>query len=352
VLGDDIRRQVCRLIPTFGVEHRRAEILRAFETLCGESLTIAAGQRSPDHSRINADGTPFQFALDLSASGGGPFQFLGEAGPCGAGADVRRRAAAAAWRALVEACRLDAEADAAAPLLGGLIPETPALPANLCWFAVRYPVAGPPAVTLYVNGAWGSDAERWGRLDTLAAAAGATPRWRRLRESLGTLAPLGAAITVRSGTPPAVRVYVRGYGLPVSTYRDALTVAAPAAVAGAAFDSCAAALLGDDVRRPTQSVVVSADLAESANAGGKVEFCTHCAFSDDAEASRRIGAWLRAEGLGEAAYRTTVDRLTDGATVPPAGRHASLHAFAGVGIRGDLVHASVYLNPGAVLDGP
>jgi len=349
VLADDIRRQVRRLIPAFGVEHRSDEILRAFDLLCGESLAITAGQRSPEHSRINADGTPFQFALDLSAAGSGPFQFLGEAGPCGAGADVRRRAAAAAWRLLAAACRLDAEAEAAAALVAGLTPESPALPAHLCWFAVRYPVAGPPALTLYVNGAWGSDAERWGRLDTLAAAAGATTRWRHLRAALCGLAPLGAAITVRSGAPPAVRAYVRGYGLPVSIYRDALAVAAPAPLAVAAFDACAAALLGEAVGRPTQSVVFSADLDASSPAGGKVEFCTHCAYRDDAEASRRIGAWLQAEGLGEAVYRDALDRLTAGAEVPSPGRHASLHAYAGVGVRGDRVHASVYLNPGAVL---
>lgn len=349
VLAHEIRRQICWLIPAFGVGHRTEEILRTFDLLCHESLAITAGQRSPEHSRINADGTPFQFALDLSAAGGGPFQFLGEAGPCGADAAVRRRAASATWRALVAACRLDAGADAAASLIAGLIPVSTVRLASVCWFALRYSTAGPPVLTIYVNGAWGSDAERWRRLDALAAATGSATRWPRLRAVMGPMAPLGVAITVRPGAPPGVRVYVRAYGLPVAAYREAFAVAAPSPVATAAFDACVASLLGDDAGRPTQSVVFSADLAESADAGGKVEFCAHCAFADDAEASRRIGAWLRAEGLGAAAYRAAVDRLTGGAEVPSRDHHASLHAYAGVGVRGQHVHASVYLNPGAVL---
>jgi len=349
VLADDIRRQVCRLIPAFGVGHRTAEILRTFDLLCHESLAIPAARRSPDHSRINVDGTPFQFALDLSAAGGGPFQFLGEAGPCGADPAVRRQAAAAAWHALVGVCGLAGEAGAASALVAGLVPESPALPASLCWFAARYRAVGPPALTIYVNGAWGSDTERWRRLDRLAEAAGATSRWQRLRAATRVMAPLGAAITLRRGEPPAVRAYLRAYGLPAAAYRNALAAAAPSPIATAAFDACAAALLGDDLNRPTQSVVFSADLAESAEAGGKVEFCTHCAFADDAEATRRIGAWLQAEGLAVALYRRALDRLTGGAEVSSSRGHASLHAFAGVGVRGDLVHASVYLNPGALV---
>lgn len=223
------------------------------------------------------------------------------------------------------------------------------MPASLFWFAARFPLDGPPAITVYVNGAWGSEGGRWQRLDALAAHTASTSRWRTLRDITRAMAPVGAAITVRSGAPTTARAYFRAYGLPVSTYRDALLAAAPSAATGAAFDACVGTLLGDAVDRPTQSVVFSADLSESALAGAKVELCAHCAFVDDAEAEGRIGQWLGACGLGESAYLAALDVLTEGVPVPASARRASLHAYVGVGVRGGDAYASVYLNPGAVL---
>jgi hypothetical protein len=352
VLGPEIRDQVCRLIPAFGVCHRTTEILRVFDALCHESLAIAVTERSSEHSRINSDGTPFQFALDLSGARAGPFQFLGEAGHPGADPVARHRASAAAWSALARTCRAEDEAAAAAPALALLAPtghRSAPLPASLFWFAVRFPVDGPPAVTVYVNGAWGPEHDRWRRFDALAAATASTPRWRALRDITRAMAPVGAAITVRSGEATTARAYFRAYGLPATAYRDALSAAAPSAVTGAAFDECVGTLLGDAVGRPTQSVVFSSDLCDSARAGAKVEMCAHCAFVSDAEAEARIGQWLRGSGLGEVAYLTALDVLTGGVPVPAPARRASLHAYVGVGVRGGDAYASVYLNPGAVL---
>lgn len=350
MLADDCRAQLCRLIPIFGVGRQRQAILDAFAALTGESLAIEPWQRSPERSRINADGTPFQIALDLRDGMPPALQFLGEAGRQDASTADRRSASLAALRAMASVCGVDREAAAVEPLLETLVaaPCHAAVPASLFWFALRFGPDRPPALTAYVNGAWGSEADRWRRLDQLAAAVDGADRWQRLRPIVALLAPLGAALTLRAGGAPSARVYLRGYGRPAAWYREAITAASESAVAPHAFDACASALLGDGLARPTQSAVFSADLGPAA-AGAKVEFCAHCAFDDDATARQRIDGWLRGAALDVASYTRVVEAITGGRTVPPVGRRAALHAFAGVGVRGATPYASIYLNPGAVV---
>lgn len=349
MLADDCRRHVCQLIPVFGVGRQRAAILEAFDTLTAESLAIEAWQRSPERSRINADGTPFQVALDLHAHAAPALQFLGEAGRLDGNAGDRRAASLDALCRLGRLCGLDGEAAAVAPLLDGFVraPARAPTPVSLFWLAARFGADRAPALTAYVNAAWGSEHEAWRRLDWLAAEVGATNRWRQVRPLVVPLAPLGAAITIRPGAAPATRVYLRGYGRQTAWYREVLAAASESATASAAFDTCARALIGDQTNAPTQSVVFSADLG--ADGGAKVEFCGHCAFDDDAIAARRIGRWLEDGSLDARAYGRVLDALTGGQPVPPVGRRAGLHAFVGIGVRGSAPYASIYLNPGAVL---
>jgi hypothetical protein len=350
VLADDCRRQLCRLIPLFGVGRQRDAVLDAFAALTGESLAIEPWQRSPVRSRINADGTPFQIALDLRAGAAPALQFLGEAGRPDACAGDRRTASLIALRTLGRLCHAGGEAEAITPLLDALVAgERGAVaPASLFWFALRFGAEVPPALTVYVNGAWGSVPEAWRRFDRLAQAMAAEHRWRALRPLVGPLSPLGLAVTIRAGAAPSARVYLRGYGLRALWYREAMAIASDSAVAGDAFDRCAATLLGDAWSHPTQSVVFSADVGPAV-AGAKVEFCGHCAFDDDAVAGARVERWLRAAALDLESYVRVVDAITGGQPVAPIGRRAALHAFAGVGVRAAGPYASIYLNPGAVV---
>jgi hypothetical protein len=348
VLADDCRAQLCRLIPLFGVDRQRRAILDTFAALTGESLAIAPSERSPERSRINADGTPFQIALDLRDGTAPALQFLGEAGRQDASSADRRSASLSALRAMASVCGVDGEAVAVEPLLDTLIaaPRHAPVPASLFWFAVRFAPNRPPALTTYVNGAWGSDADSWRRCDRLAAAVDAADRWRQLRPIVAPLGPLGVALTLRAGVAPSARVYLRGYGRPVAWYREAITAASESAVAPDVFDTYAAAVL-DGLTHPTQSAVFSADLGPAA--GAKVEFCAHCAFDDDATAQQRIDAWLRGAALDVASYSSAVAAITGGQPVAPRGRRAALHAFTGVGVRGSGPYASIYLNPGAIV---
>lgn len=67
------------LVPLFDLEDRRPQIMRAYEFIFRESLSISLDQRPQLFSRINRDGTPFQLSLSLGPQRT-PLQFLGEAG--------------------------------------------------------------------------------------------------------------------------------------------------------------------------------------------------------------------------------------------------------------------------------
>lgn len=352
MIRDEVRTRLCRLIPIFGVGRQTSDILTAFETLCGESLAIDASARSPERSRINADGTPFQISLDLTGDGAPALQFLGEAGRLEDGAGARRTASEAAIRVLARLCDVEVPLEAVWQRLQRLAPaarDAATAPTSTFWVALRFAPHGPPAVTVYANGAWGREDDRWRRCAELAADMDAGERWRRVATEAGALSPLGAAITLRRASPPRARVYLRGYGRPLQTYRDAMASVTPAHEADAALSTCARALLGDAARRPTPSAVFSLDLGNDPTAGAKLEFCAHCAFDDDAVAGERIGRWLRAAGFGDAPYHDVVAVLTEGRPPAVSGVRPSLHAFVGVGVRTGTSYASVYLNPGAVL---
>src|SRR5262245_31327904 len=78
MLVDLIERQIDQLIPLFGVARQAPMIQRAYRALCGASLAIEPRTCAPGRSRINADGTPFQFALHLNTTDPPALQFLGE----------------------------------------------------------------------------------------------------------------------------------------------------------------------------------------------------------------------------------------------------------------------------------
>src|SRR6185312_5334856 len=57
--------QITRLMPLLGVERSTPQIREAFAILCRESLAPPEDDQVPRVSRLNADGTPFQFGLTL-----------------------------------------------------------------------------------------------------------------------------------------------------------------------------------------------------------------------------------------------------------------------------------------------
>jgi hypothetical protein len=354
VLFDQVRNQVERLIPVFGVSREASAVLASFDILCSESLDLDVRCRAPEFSRINADGTPFQFALSLSQHWPAPLQFLGEAGRPGCGMQERLRAGYASLRELARECGVVAEVEGILPLLSHLAPQGDPFLLNdasgIFWFALGFWPDAPPSLTVYINGRWGGARAQWQRMDRFAAFFDSTDHWRSLvsMTSPGP-APLGMAVTLRPDAATSGRIYLHAFGVELSVYRGLFLAAATPPCAADAFDEFATYVMGDDVRYPTRSAVFSFELAAARVAGAKFELCAHCAFTHDAEAAGRISGWLEQLGAGHEVYRSTVSSLTRERPLSDEAR-PSLHAYVGVGARGLDRYASIYLNPGPALE--
>jgi hypothetical protein len=352
VLFEQVRDEIERLIPLFGVSGHAADILTSFDALCAESLNIDVRRRAPEFSRINADGTPFQFSLSLGRDRSAPLQFLGEAGRPGCSMEERRRASFASLEGLARACGVVEEVECITPTLCRLVPERHqelATASGIVWFAVSFPAGAAPSLTVYVNGRWGAEAAQRRRLDEFAAAFDSADRWRDIASlAPARLSPLGMAFTLKPGRAISGRIYLHAFGEPLSAYR-ALFLASTEAGAAEAFEAFGRHLLGDEACYPTRSAVFSIELPAARAMGAKFELCAHCAFPHDAEAGTRISGWLRQLGVNDEIYQSTVSTLNFGQRLCDRAL-PSLHAYVGVGVRGSEPYASVYLNPGPALE--
>jgi len=351
LLRDQVRGQLEQLIPLFGVSRQTLCVLAAFDMLCGESLALDANARAPEHSRINTDGTPFQFALTLGRTPA-PLQFLSEAGRPRSDAGERLKASYAALRGLAGVCGVAGQSKLLMRVLRDLLPgprQAEATTSGYLWFALAFWADAPPALTVYVNGRVGSEPEQWQRLERFADLFGSVGRLHALASlARPLLGPLGMAVTLRAGAPPRGRIYLHAFGAELTLYRALFLQASPTAERLDVFEQFAHHVLGDDVRYPTRSGVFSIELPDDVDAGVKLELCAHCAFAHDADAARRVTNWLTASGLDEPAYQSTIASLTGAQPLADHGR-AALHAYVGVGVRGAMPYASIYLNPGALV---
>ncbi len=350
VLFDPLREQVEQLIGVFGVETQASTILAAFDALCAESLHIDARQRTPELSRINVDGTPFQYSLSLGRNRRAPLQFLGEAGRPGGDIEERLKAGRVALARLAEVCGIIEESVEIDPLLRIAAPANDhhllADRAGIFWFAVSFHPDTTPALTVYINGRWGPTESQWRRLEDAAAYFERLDPWRSLRASPAAgFAPLGMAVTLKRGEPPSGRFYLSAYGVAVNVYRSLFLGLADDRGADATFDSFVRHVIGADVRYPTRSAVFSVGLGPSHEAAPKLELCAHCALDHDVDAAHRISAWLLDSRFDDGLYDSVLHTLT--ATRPLSGTHVpTVHAYVGIGWRSAGQYASIYLNPG------
>ena len=354
MLFDQIRCQVQRLIPLFGVESQAPGILASFDSLCSESLNLEVRHRAPEFSRINADGTPFQFSLRLSRNSQAPLQFLGEAGRPGCGMGERLSASFASLAGLAQACAVLEPMAQIMPMLHQLAPEQDkdllADASGIFWFALSFQSDAAPSLTVYVNARWGADNARWQRLQAAAVFFGSADRWQALASLAPPgLSPLGVAFTLNQNKPASGRIYLQAFGQPLSVYRTLFRQCAAAPGASQAFDEFGRQMLRDGAGYPTRSAVFSVELPAAQLAGAKFELCAHCAFAHDAEAASRISGWLQRLGVDDQLYRSTLASLGAGRPLS-ASALPSLHAFVGVGVRKSETYASVYLNPGPALE--
>ena len=351
MLVDLIEHQIDRLIPLFDVAPQASVIQRAYRALGSASLAIDPGACAPEGSRINADGTPFQFALHLNATDPPALRFLGEASRPRCEPDERATSGFACLEQLGDILGLSDQVARVRPWLESWTRHRDSEPgadmAGALWFALAFVPGAAPALTVYLNNAWGRPSERWRRLGALTDRLGATVEVEDRVAPL-TLAPLGAAVVLRGDGRPSGRAYFSGFGVGVERYRKTLSHGTHGRRAGEAFDAFVHHLMGDDACYPTRSSIYSHELSATLPDAVKIELCAHCAFDDDRQAAARVSAWLRASRMGPEVYHSTLDALLGGRTLSATGR-PTVHSFVGVGVRRGEPYASIYLNPGPVV---
>ena len=351
LLVDLIEHQIDRLIPLFNLAPQASVIQRAYRALGNVSLAIDPGACVPEYSRINADGTPFQFSLHLNATNPPALQFLGEAGRPRREPEERATSGFACLEQLGDILGLSDQLVDVRPWLESWMQHRDSEPgagmAGALWFALAFVPGTAPALTVYLNNAWGRPSEQWRRLRALGDRLGATVDVEGRVTAL-TLAPLGAAVVLRGDGRRSGRAYFSGFGLPVERYRETVSQGTHGQRSGEAFDAFVHHLIGDDACYPTRSSVYSLELSATPSDAVKIELCAHCAFDDDRQAAARVSAWLRASQMGSDVYSSTLDALLGGRTLATTGRTA-VHSFVGLGVRHGEPYASIYLNPGPIL---
>jgi hypothetical protein len=344
-LYDSVRAQLSSLVGSFGLEGQRAQVMRAYEIICRESLLIPMGMRPPEFSRINADGTPFQYSLTLG-SGRPSLQFLSEAGVPGSSVADRMKEGrerigelAALLGVGGDFSRIEGLLDRAAPPGDN---DLSADPSGAFWIGASWSPAAPPKMTVYVNDRWGGKRGVWDRLEEFISFFGETRSWKDTREALSSgMKPLGMAATLGGGSPPRGRAYLSAYGNPLPYYRDLVRSATDASFCDL-FEQFVATLLGEDRLYPLRSVVCSYGLGKGSGADFKFELCGHCSLLSDAQAEERLLDWLRLVRADPAPYAVLLKVLTGGTL---SGSLVDVHSYMGIGSRDGGAYSTIYLKP-------
>ncbi|MEP6503229.1 MAG: hypothetical protein ABJD97_07870 [Betaproteobacteria bacterium] len=321
-------------------------IASAFRGLCRESLALPAGRRPLQASRLNADGTPFQFALALGA--GRPWlQFLAEAAPPGSHGAARLAAATHAMRHLAAVFGASAELARVRTWLAALAPPADAAvladEAGALWLGAGFADGVGARMKVYVNARLGPVRTRWDRLEALAARFGQAGAWRALAAAMPGCEPLGAAVVIGAGMPPTARLYLTSQGRELA---GALAFAQQGG--GAAFrdlvEQSASPLLDGLPTAAMRALVASAALRAAGLADPKVELCAPWIFDSDAQAATRCQRWLGSLGIDAALYDDALALCAGGA---PDAAACVAHAYVGVGLDHGRASASFYFNPSA-----
>jgi hypothetical protein len=342
---DRVYGQLSRLAAQLDLADGVERIMQTFDAVCRRSLAFPLAGSVPRFSRINPDGTPFQFAVTAGAPAPA-LEFLGDAGWAGASGAARLRAGRACIAAVAHILDADAELHQIEGLLRQLAPENArALLADnggAFWIGAGFKAPQMAALRIYVNGAWGNESDRWSRLHRLAAHFELLEPWHEARSILPCgMKPLGGAITIARNGAATGRIYVSGYGNRIEQY-----LALARRVSGEHFAGVlgqyAECLLRDDVRYPTPTAVCSFGLSAGRPLEFKLELCCHCLFESDVEASTRLRECFDAAGADAAEYLRVLDVLSEGRLDRNALR---LHSYAGVGSNHDREYFPVYLQP-------
>lgn len=344
-----VRTRLAALIGAFALEAQRAEILGAYDAIFRQSLDFPLGTRPPAASRLTEDGTPIQFATAVGAHRLS-LRFVGDAGPLDGAGALRMRRAREAMAEVAGILRAGAELDALRPLLATLAPESDRVvlsdPAGAFWIGAAFAPEAAAQMRIYLNGNWGSEAQRRARMTTFAAHFGQSRAWEATEAHLpSALSPLGMALTLAPTQEARGVLYFRAFGLRLADYA-ALARRVAGAANAEAIEAFGTALLGEDARYPTASAVLSFGFGVSPGLTVELEFCGHCLFRDDIEARRRLLGLFSAAGVDAGPYRTLARHLMSGA---PQGGPPRVHSFVGLDSKSAAPTYTLYMKPDLTL---
>jgi hypothetical protein len=349
MLFDRVQSQLTELMGVFGLEDARP-LGQVYELICRGSLALPVGRTPPEFSRINNDGTPFQFCL-TQANGTVPaLQFLSEIGVPGSSMAERLSMTRDRLPMIAEVLGVGAALRCVEGLVDQIAPEGDrellANASGVFWVGVGFAPGGAAGLKVYVNANWGRPEAQWRRLSGFVRHFGGLDRWRGFEDRLrAQMSPVGMAITLRAGAPPVGRVYLGAYGNPLDYYERLCVDCCDGPVMRETFDRYACSIVGDDRRYPTRSAVWSVAFDGRPEPDCKLELCAHCAFDNDADAVRGCAGWLEGMGADSALYECMV-RIVGGARPLGASSPPELHSYVGFGMRGGQPYSTVYLNPG------
>ncbi len=342
-LYESVARQLARLITLFDLHDRREEIARTYEFICGESLAIPLGRRPPPFSKISNDGTPFQFSLMLGKARP-PLQFLSEVGIPGSSTHERvtlsRERISGLTRLLFrrQESAVDRILDQQAPSNN---PRLLADPGGAFWVGASFSPSSAPVLKVYINGKWGSEDERWERVDSFVANFGVSGRWVEIRKILPAWTrPLGMALTIGVGGYLKGRVYFRTYDNSIERY-EKLTEFTESQVSQLLHQFTET--FSDENRPfPTGSVVCSFGFPTGRELDFKFEVCGHCVFTNDASAAQMCVRWLESIGIDPSPYLLVLEVVSDNRLCE---KKTELHCFVGFGFGHGSASSSIYLKP-------
>lgn len=337
--------QIAALIDRFNLQESSPQIMQTYASICRESMAFPRNTRPPDHSRINADGTPLQYAVTLG-SPSPTLQFLGEAGGPAIIGTERLRVNLECIATVAQQLHATMALSSVVQLLDALAPEVDvdllADPGGVYWIGAAFSAAREPHLRIYTNDRWGKEPDRWTRLARFAAHFDSSQPWRDIAIRLAPdLQPLGTAITLTGDNPPAGRIYLSAYGKRMAFYEELAEayVGVDFMHQLCAFGRC---MLGDDYVYPTQTAVCSFGFGEGPTLDFKFELCAHCLFASDGEAVDRLQSWFEVARLDATSYRDMLDILSEGYLSDKA---LELHSYVGVGLRRGAPYATIYLKP-------
>jgi hypothetical protein len=341
---DYVGSLIAAFITQFGLRDSRSLILQTYEELCGESLAFPLGTRFPGYSGLNADGTPFQFAITIRSSQH-TLQFIGEPSGAGLSGAERMRVSRERITALAHLLGTEGALASISPLLDTLAPETDrdllSDPGGAYWAGAAFASHTDTSLRIYVNARWGKESKRWNRLDRFAAHW-QCDCWHEIAAGpVREMEPLGMAITLSNIRPPTGRIYLSAYGKRMVYYEqlaDGIGGEDLTCVVRR-FGGC---MLGDGYGFPTPTAVCSFGLGESPVPDFKFELCAHCLFTSDVEAAGRLRSWFKVVNQDAADYWSVLDILSAGHL---SQKTIDLHCYVGVGLRKAVPSTTIYLKP-------